>query len=84
MRNKSATTHSVQVALWAPRGSSPHSLPVRPQLHRRVLASLPCHRGSHCLVCALTQEMLPPGSHTGFSGLHLPFIGFTFTTERYV
>ncbi|XP_053783557.1 serine/threonine-protein kinase MRCK beta isoform X1 [Desmodus rotundus] len=26
-------------------------------------------------------EMLPPGSHTGFSGLHLPFIGFTFTTE---
>ncbi|XP_058511445.1 serine/threonine-protein kinase MRCK beta isoform X1 [Ochotona princeps] len=26
-------------------------------------------------------EVLPPGSHTGFSGLHLPFIGFTFTTE---
>ncbi|XP_045416146.1 serine/threonine-protein kinase MRCK beta isoform X3 [Lemur catta] len=26
-------------------------------------------------------EILPPGSHTGFSGLHLPFIGFTFTTE---
>ncbi|XP_028926631.1 serine/threonine-protein kinase MRCK beta isoform X2 [Ornithorhynchus anatinus] len=26
-------------------------------------------------------EMVPPGSHTGFSGLHLPFIGFTFTTE---
>ncbi|KAM8781802.1 serine/threonine-protein kinase MRCK beta [Rhynchonycteris naso] len=26
-------------------------------------------------------EMRPPGSHTGFSGLHLPFIGFTFTTE---
>ncbi|XP_025775198.1 serine/threonine-protein kinase MRCK beta [Puma concolor] len=29
-------------------------------------------------------EILPPGSHTGFSGLHLPFIGFTFTTERWV
>lgn len=28
--------------------------------------------------------MLPPGSHSGFSGLHLPFVGFTFTTERYV
>uniref|UniRef100_A0A8C7B1P1 Serine/threonine-protein kinase MRCK beta n=1 Tax=Neovison vison TaxID=452646 RepID=A0A8C7B1P1_NEOVI len=27
------------------------------------------------------EEILPPGSHTGFSGLHLPFIGFTFTTE---
>ncbi|XP_036607906.1 serine/threonine-protein kinase MRCK beta [Trichosurus vulpecula] len=26
-------------------------------------------------------EIVPPGSHTGFSGLHLPFIGFTFTTE---
>uniref|UniRef100_A0A8C0M1B7 Serine/threonine-protein kinase MRCK beta n=1 Tax=Canis lupus familiaris TaxID=9615 RepID=A0A8C0M1B7_CANLF len=26
-------------------------------------------------------DILPPGSHTGFSGLHLPFIGFTFTTE---
>ncbi|XP_004698843.2 LOW QUALITY PROTEIN: serine/threonine-protein kinase MRCK beta [Echinops telfairi] len=26
-------------------------------------------------------EILPPGSHAGFSGLHLPFIGFTFTTE---
>ncbi|XP_037687711.1 serine/threonine-protein kinase MRCK beta [Choloepus didactylus] len=26
-------------------------------------------------------EILPPGSHSGFSGLHLPFIGFTFTTE---
>ncbi|XP_012579821.1 PREDICTED: serine/threonine-protein kinase MRCK beta [Condylura cristata] len=26
-------------------------------------------------------EMLPPSSHAGFSGLHLPFIGFTFTTE---
>uniref|UniRef100_A0A8D0WQ57 Serine/threonine-protein kinase MRCK beta n=1 Tax=Sus scrofa TaxID=9823 RepID=A0A8D0WQ57_PIG len=27
------------------------------------------------------EEILPPASHTGFSGLHLPFIGFTFTTE---
>ncbi|XP_048218357.1 LOW QUALITY PROTEIN: serine/threonine-protein kinase MRCK beta [Perognathus longimembris pacificus] len=26
-------------------------------------------------------EILPPGAHTGFSGLHLPFIGFTFTTD---
>lgn len=32
----------------------------------------------------LVQEVLPPGSHAGFSGLHLPFIGFTFTTERCV
>lgn len=37
-----------------------------------------------CAVCVLVQDMLPPGSHSGFSGLHLPFIGFTFTTERYV
>ncbi|XP_058147258.1 serine/threonine-protein kinase MRCK beta isoform X1 [Dasypus novemcinctus] len=27
------------------------------------------------------SEILPPGAHTGFSGFHLPFIGFTFTTE---
>uniref|UniRef100_A0A670HKW7 Serine/threonine-protein kinase MRCK beta n=1 Tax=Podarcis muralis TaxID=64176 RepID=A0A670HKW7_PODMU len=27
------------------------------------------------------EEMIPPGSHTGFSGLHLPFVGFTYTTE---
>lgn len=37
-----------------------------------------------CAVCVLVQDMLPPGSHSGFSGLHLPFIGFTFTTERYI
>jgi hypothetical protein len=37
-----------------------------------------------CVICVLMQEILPPGSHTGFSGLHLPFIGFTFTTERCV
>lgn len=36
-----------------------------------------------CCVFSCAQEILPPGSHTGFSGLHLPFIGFTFTTERY-
>lgn len=40
--------------------------------------------GSDGATRALAQEMLPPGSHPGFSGLHLPFIGFTFTTERYV
>nr|XP_033806736.1 serine/threonine-protein kinase MRCK beta isoform X2 [Geotrypetes seraphini] len=27
------------------------------------------------------HEMVPPSSHTGFSGLHLPFVGFTYTTE---
>nr|XP_014344035.1 PREDICTED: serine/threonine-protein kinase MRCK beta isoform X4 [Latimeria chalumnae] len=26
-------------------------------------------------------EIVPPASHTGFSGLHLPFVGFTYTTE---
>lgn len=29
-----------------------------------------------------TQEVVPPSSHTGFSGLHLPFVGFTYTTDR--
>ncbi|TKC44413.1 hypothetical protein EI555_012972, partial [Monodon monoceros] len=36
---------------------------------------------SHPRGSAAHREILPPGSHTGFSGLHLPFIGFTFTTE---
>ncbi|OPJ81446.1 serine/threonine-protein kinase MRCK beta isoform B [Patagioenas fasciata monilis] len=26
-------------------------------------------------------EVLPPSSHSGFSGLHLPFVGFTYTTD---
>ncbi|XP_058848128.1 serine/threonine-protein kinase MRCK beta-like isoform X12 [Acipenser ruthenus] len=26
-------------------------------------------------------DVVPPGSHTGFTGLHLPFVGFTYTTE---
>lgn len=27
------------------------------------------------------QDIGPPVSHTGFSGQHLPFVGFTFTTN---
>uniref|UniRef100_W5MUI1 non-specific serine/threonine protein kinase n=1 Tax=Lepisosteus oculatus TaxID=7918 RepID=W5MUI1_LEPOC len=26
-------------------------------------------------------DIVPPVSHTGFSGLHLPFVGFTYTTD---
>lgn len=26
------------------------------------------------------QDITPPMSHTGFTGQHLPFVGFTFTT----
>lgn len=27
------------------------------------------------------QDLGPPVSHTGFSGQHLPFVGFTYTTD---
>lgn len=27
------------------------------------------------------QDIAPPISHTGFTGQHLPFVGFTYTTE---
>lgn len=27
------------------------------------------------------QDIVPPMSHTGFSGQHLPFVGFTYTTD---
>ena len=32
-------------------------------------------------VCVCFQEIAPPTSHTGFTGQHLPFVGFTYTTE---
>lgn len=31
-------------------------------------------------VCPL-QDISPPVSHTGFTGQHLPFVGFTYTTD---
>lgn len=40
------------------------------------------HLVFHFVFLFCMQEMIPPGSHTGFSGLHLPFVGFTYTTER--
>ena len=29
------------------------------------------------------QEFAPPPTHQAFTGHHLPFIGFTFSKERY-
>lgn len=31
-------------------------------------------------LCRPLQDISPPTSHTGFTGQHLPFVGFTFTT----
>ena len=33
------------------------------------------------LMSRFLQDIGPPVSHTGFTGQHLPFVGFTFTTD---
>lgn len=69
---------------WAPGPGEPRSSLWRARDTSCYCSFPPFEHGSHGVACALVQELLPPGSHTGFSGLHLPFIGFTFTTERWV
>ncbi|XP_031758437.1 serine/threonine-protein kinase MRCK alpha isoform X2 [Xenopus tropicalis] len=55
--------------------SHPYSIDLAPDLQAEGLTE-PSPNGQHPVA-----ETMPPPTHTGFSGHHLPFVGFTYTSN---